>query len=116
MSYAARAQASHGRLRAHFGSVSVTIRDGVDSGATTMVVDCEPPVAESVFSDTGAADRYVLYFDHSDPLRTFVPAVGDPISWPATVTVDAFSGRVKMIEEEIGDEKIGYRLTVGGVR
>jgi len=116
MSYAARAQASHGRLRSHFGSLSVTIRDGIESGATTMTVDSEPPVAASVFSDTGSADEYILYFDHSDPLRTFVPAVGDPVSWSATVTVSAFDGRIVRIEEEIADEKVGYRLTVGGGR
>jgi len=111
MSFAARAQASHARLRSHFGAVTVTIRDGV--GVTTMAVQASAPISHSLVSDTGEVDDYQVRFDHSDPNRTFVPAVGDPISWS---TPTAFTGRIKEVHTHIADAVIRYTLICGGTK
>ena len=113
MSLTQRFQAAHSRLRSHFGSVSVTIRDGVASGATEMVLQCSTPVSGSVVTATGAVEEHIVKFDHSDPLRTFIPSRMDPISW---TTPTAFNGRIREVRTHVNDGVTSYTLVCGGTQ
>ena len=108
MPFAARIQASSARLKAHFGDVSVVIRQGV--GATTMTVTSRPPIDHSLLSDTGSVGDLVLKIDGNDPGLDFTPLVGYRA---------AFNSETYMIKEVTthrADAIVSYRLVVGGTK
>ena len=107
MPFAARIEASKGRLRGHFGSVSVVIRN--TSGTSSMTVSCRnlPPDA-SVLSEEGQAGNKQVTFEHNDPGRTFVPEAG---MW---ATLDSQTYRIAEVFAHNADAVIGYRLHLAG--
>ncbi len=107
MPFAARIQASKGRLRNHFGVVSVVIRNV--SGTSTMTVSCRnlPPDASKLSEDGQMGNKQVT-FEHSDPGRTFVPEAG---MW---ATLDGETYRIAEVFAHNADSVIGYRLHLTG--
>jgi len=114
--FASRAQGTHGRLRAHFGAWSVTIRQGSASGATEMTVTSRTPIPAM----SGGDDRITLSdgtevvdlqieFDHSDPGRTFVPKPGHWATMP-----DSEVYRIVAVTPHEADSTISYRCRLRG--
>ena len=116
MSFAARAQASHARLRGHFGSVSVVIRQGSAVGATSMTVTSRAPIPQGVGG--GGNDESLqngqqvgdleIKFDHSDPGRTFVPKSGN---W---ATLNGETYRIVSVSRHQADAVISYTCSLRG--
>ena len=117
MSFAARAQGTHSRLRAHFGAWAVTIRAGSATGASEMTVTSRTPIPAM-----GGEDRVILSsgtevvdqqieFDASDPGLTFTPRPGHWATMP-----DGEEFKIVSVTPHEADATISYRCRIRGTQ
>ena len=118
MSFAARAQGTHARLRAHFGSWSVTIRAGSAPGASEMTITSRTPIpammggeGRTTLSNGTEVVDLQIEFDHTDPGRTFVPRPGHWATMP-----DGEEYSIVSVTPHEADSTISYRCRLRGTQ